>query len=306
MAKSLPIEALRIELLESYKALVTALQTFGHCVLTLDQALPAWVQPLEEDPPGWSHRQAAVDVFQRLLMTPSQDPKQCVQRFGAIGASAQTLEAARDVNAVKKRLAAAYKAIKESEREASLEQVYDCIVRTPLLKKALHQGGLTGLHVVQATRQIHLLPVRPRKIGFTLCRRSSSVQRLDYETALRKAERAGHADAVATIRAYGPGQAFAIVRRQAPHVRANLSYDGAVAGSELPRQKLCSMPLLFPAAPGEAMPLHNGPRTLALLGLDEDMARERRNDSQLALEAPVSEALHLYAYKPDSRDEVSR
>jgi len=295
--------AKRLHLLSTYKGLVGALKELSD-EIEIDTG-QVWVAGCEGDEATLTHRQGVTDIYNRLSMGKHDDPKATIRRFGMIGGSARVIELAVNVNEHKDKLKTAIGEIKRSARADALEglnkSLLEEMARHPQVKETLRRFGISHLNIKQATRNICILKEQPKRIGFTYSTDSSIVYSLSYQEAIRLAEKKEYLDVIRRIKSMGENQKFAITRKQAPFVRANILYrDGLRSVKGRRDQVPAMMPILYPIQDETSVPVHNGIKTEYMMAIDNENDLKRAKRSKINLDVyvdrdhPVSEVLKLY------------
>lgn len=285
--------AVRITLLECFDTLLDRLHAFGR-QLAEDRRLPLWVSRSEQEiEQGLDMRHKAVMLFQSLWYEDGQDGRETITCPGLIGASADTLEAARQCNAAKDAFRDAVLALKKLRKpraDALLDELHR---RDPDVARAMQRMGTARLNLKQAYRHIPLLDVKPVKVGFTWSRQGRTIQRIGHARIRTLLERRSETpqtrlelDKLARLPADEP---LARVRPVCPHLRANVVFD---TGGETERRLVQTpLPLLVPLQAGEDLP-EFVPVPPHPVGAD----RLRRSDVRLEDE-PFLVSLRVYRYR---------
>jgi len=293
----------RLELLSAYKGLIGALDTLGNQI-RIDNG-QVWVTGCNGDDATLTHREGVIDIYSRLSMGKEDDPKETIRRFGVIGGSACVIELAINVNEHKNKLKTAIGEIKRSARADALDdlknEILDEIKRDPTVRETLRRFGLSNLNIKQTTREICILKEQPKRIGFTYSTESSIVYSLSYKDAIKLAEKKDYLDVINKLKRFGESQRFAIARKQAPFVRANITYlDGKRTVKGRRDQVPAMMPILYPIQDENNLPTHNGVKTEYMMEIEDEKNLKRSKRSKINQDVyvdrdnPVSEVLKLY------------
>jgi len=298
--KTLPITALRVEMLQSFQALQSALATFIK-LLNKDSALPVWLG----EPPHDRKRAAA--MFRQLEYVDGQDPKESVTLPGLIACSEPTIAAAETVNQAKDRFQAAVQQVKKHKmdrHDPELTKGFEKLLpkRPKDTSEALERAGLARLHLRQCYRKIPLLEVRPIKASFTWAntRAITKITKKQAKAALSKLHQSETIKAqLDKLNALPDDEPLAQVQDLAPHLRANLVLPAKAKRDEpgkmavKRKQVKSSLPMLYPASAKEPLP------DLPPLGIPEktgkDASRLQRLDTRLDAE-PYLPAIRVHRY----------
>jgi len=290
----------RMAIIEAYRDLVDALSLLGDRVLE-DAAsdLPVWTQTGDYDA-ALTHEARAVKILQLLTYGRAAnviDGRHAETRFGLIAASERTLTQVATVNAVKRHLKEALKDLKDLQRESIAKDALDAISRAPIVREALAAARLQRLHIKQSTRKVVVLAEQPLRMGFTIARGSHVVERLSRDRAIKLATDSKNEAAVTRLQALSADIFVARHRKQAPHVRCNLTYSDKSRREGRPNQVNAYLPIFYPYT-AELEPVkHNGTKVELLLSLDDDTNfRFPRPAERVDHAHPISESLGLYPY----------
>lgn len=237
---------------------------------------------------GLRARAAAQLAFARFDYHDHQEEKRVVRFIGAVACSTEALEAASEVNIAKQNLMTAIRRF----RSASSRRVRD----EKQVRHLLTDLGHARLNLVQAYRQVPIVPATPSRIGFSWILGTTRVRHTTRETALSRLlpalERTGE-DYLA-IREYidsvDPGD-LRQVEAVAAHMRANITW---LQSGE--RRSICihaPLPVLYPIVQGDQEPTISGgmePEPSA----DSRAGRKRRSDVRL-VSIPGTIDVHAFA-----------
>ncbi|MBK8509139.1 MAG: hypothetical protein IPL51_10950 [Candidatus Competibacteraceae bacterium] len=250
--------ALRTELFESYENLIERLDECSTRVRR-DIALAVWVSRTEaEIAEGLDMRLKAIQLYRALWYEDVRDGRETLTCPGIVGASDDTLAAARACNAVKDRFKAAVLALKALERLERREVMVDLHRRQDNLAVAMRRMGVARLNLKQAYRHIPLLDQRPLKIGFTWSKQGRVIQRTSLAAARRLLEQRAETPQILLelqrLAQLRDDEMLARVRGVCPHLRANLVFT-ADGGSGVRRRLMqAPLPILVPLQPGQPLP----------------------------------------------------
>ena len=280
-------------------ALVDALSMLAARLDALDRRLiaeveyPRWVWQAPGKLPAHDQVRA---VLRAIEYIDHQDPHETRICPALLGASDETLKAARAVNAAKIELEAALRAIDpvvvtRHDTRTGVETTQR------LLKVALAEMGYKRFHRRQALRKIVVLNARPARVSYTWAQ-LPKIERTDREAVRIQLQRMLE-EGGATLRlvedlervdALPAGTPLALVRPPHIHPRANLVYG--VRGHATRDQCRAVLPILYPAAPGEALP------TIRALPDDPpiELTRARRKTARV-IESPYLSTLPVHRYR---------
>lgn len=190
---------------------------------------------------GRSAIRLAATAYRHLDFDDDQDERRVVRFVGAVAVPAAVIRRAQTVNEHKASLLEAIGTYRRlaSKRERDSHHVRELLIRL----------GYARLNLVQTYRKIPILSQAPARIGFTWILGTKHVETVSREGAMRRipgdVERSG-ADLARVQREVLDARrnGLRLVRRVAPHVRANIAwYDGDE------RQTACihaPLPVLYP------------------------------------------------------------
>lgn len=228
--------------------------------LSRDQGLPLFVNRLQGSDPD--RRRRVIDSLTRIHYQDGQAANEVIHCPALVGVTDQTLALAESINRVKAELHATLKALDKVRvpDPTSGDKV-------PAVKPILRRLGHARLQRRQATRRIELLESPPESATFTWAhaRRKQPLSAAEArEQLLRDLANAGQerqADRVAELAADlakldGLHADTPLVRLFAPyqHPRVNLVWTLA-DGRVIRRQRRAVVPLLYPAGPGDPLPI---------------------------------------------------
>jgi len=224
--------------------------------LSREQEYPIFVNQVS---PRVDQRRVVIEALTELHYVGDQPPNEVIQCPALLGASAATLDLAERINRVK---AALHQTLKVLDR-VTVPDPDGGSDAVPVLKVALRRLGHARLQRRQATRRIEVVGAAPESATFTWshARRKQALSAAAVREQLLHdlAESGGERRVVLEselARLDGLDDETPLVRLFAPyqHPRVNLVWrlpDGAL----LRKQRRAVVPLLYPACPGEALPV---------------------------------------------------
>lgn len=285
---------LQVALADALSTLVARLDTLDRRLIA-EAGYPQWVW---QAPGRLPARDQARAVLRAIEYIDHQDPHETRICPALLGASAETLKAARAVNVAKIELEAALRAI---DPVVVMRRDPQTGIETPerLLKVALAEMGCKRLHRRQALRKIVVLDQHPNKVSYTWAQ-LPKIERTDREAVHAQLQRMFE-EGGATLRlvedleridALPAGTPLALVRPPHIHPRANLVYG--VRGHASREQCRAVLPILYPAAHDEALP------TIRALPDDPPIEPTRaRRKTVRVIDAPYLSTLPVHRYRPD-------
>jgi hypothetical protein len=274
----------RIAVLNSFKYLNIELNVLLHRINHEDAALPAWLEPLPY--PSLKNdnaRVATCRLYSQLTYLDDQEGREILLGVGLIGASPETLKQAEKLNLAKKQFQLAIKELKAQKltltddwlREAFLG-LFESL-RHEFTATALEAAGLSRLHLKQCYRQIPILEVYPTKVSWTWAN-TRSIKKISKNDAVallnKKGNDLGIQKQIEKVQGLSAEECIAIVQELAPHLRTNIIYP--TRGDEVDRIMMKgSLPLLYPAQLGEALPIVIPPKPRSTSG------RQTRSDLKI-------------------------
>lgn len=229
-------------------------------VLLRDAALPIFVN--DERSSAAQHR-LVVNALTKLHYEDGQAPNEVIHCPALLGVSDQTLVLADRINVLKADLHETLKAF-DKVRVIDPAGGRD---KVPALKVSLQRLGHARLQRRQATRRIETLDAAPESATFTWshARRKQAMTAVEVrEQLLRDLANAGYerqADRVAALaadltRLDSVDDDTPLVRLFAPycHPRVNLVWSQS-NGKLIRKQRRAVVPLLYPADPGDPLPI---------------------------------------------------
>lgn len=283
---------LQVALADALSTLVARLDALDRRLIA-EAGYPQWVWHAPGKLPA---RDQARAVLRAIEYIDHQDPHETRICPALLGASDETLRAARAVNATKIELEAALRAI-DPVLQVRRDPKTGVEITERLLKVALAEIGYKRFHRRQALRKIVVLDRRPNKVSYTWAQ-LPKIERTDRETVRAQLQRMFE-EGGATLRlvedlerieALPAATPLALVRPPHIHPRANLVYG--VRGHSTRAQCRAVLPILYPAAYGEPLP--------ALRALPDDPpiapTRARRASVQVA-DTPYLMTLPVHRYR---------
>lgn len=206
-----------IDLVDSLVQLNQVLLKFTHSLRA--SQMPFWL-------PGKTATtlEQAASLYADIWYLDDQDGRTTRSQHGLIGANAELVSCAIELNTAKARfqkLAIEYRLSQSSELQQSLHH------RTEKLAELLHRHGASRLHLKQCYRQIPVIETRPIKVGFSWYTSGRSIRKLTPQQAeerlLKMDTSQSHIQlqlqAVGNLR---PGDMLAQIQTQVPVIRANM------------------------------------------------------------------------------------
>ena len=262
--------------------------------LGTETALPAWVDGVSDSEIA---RFRIREIYGRLDFEDAQQGNTTVGLTGVIGASESLIEAAYRVNRAKKAFRAAWVAMADMMIEIAALNGGDHPGRLVSLREhhLSNNLGRSRLSVLQAWRSIPIadaVMAIPHRIGMSLSQ-VPKVERVTRAEALERLLRLGDDFGIQAQRdklmAIPEDEPLAIVKRSPPHIRANVAWR--VDGQWVRKQYPATLPLMFLAQPGVALPLIGVPKTHRV----PNTQRPRRLDAKVEPEAFLP-AIHAHRY----------
>ena len=290
----------RIAVLEAFESLQNALEGL-HDAMREDEMLVAWTQetchlPLFI-PNKASHRERAFKALEQLEYLENQAPREILLLPGFIGCSDKTLERARAVNLAKDAFKQCILALKKNHislTDKSLNEALDqSFFRQSQTSLSLKKMGLARLHLKQCYRKIPILEHTPSKISWTWAH-TRSIKRISVKDAekllLKKQNDSGIQRQLNLLSSLSQQESLAIVQELAPHLRANLLFQGNHITQERKMIK-GPIPIFFPAKPQTQAPSFKPPKDKC----DKDANRVIRSDARLD-PTPFLPAIRAHRY----------
>ncbi len=254
---SLSSGVLRIELLNCFEQLLQTLDSF--CAAIRQDDLPVWVSHTEAELDDvLKMRLKVIQLYRALWYEGSEDGRETLTCPGIVGASPETLIAARICNAAKDRFKTATLALKRLGRVEAKAVMTDLHRRQQSVALAMRRMGAARLNLKQAYRRIPLLEECPLKIGFTWSRQGRVIQRTSVEEAQRLLEQRVEAPQITIERRklaeLGSDEVLARVRSVCPHLRANLVFSTSDGSGVWRRLMQAPLPILVPLQVGQSLP----------------------------------------------------
>lgn len=249
--------ASRVVLLKCFEILLDCLDAFCTAVRQ-DSALPVWVSRMESDPlENYDMRIKAIQLYRALWYQDNQDGRETQTCPGIVGASPDTLTAAKVCNVAKDDFKAAVLALKVLGRSEMQVAIADLHRRWEVVSVAMRRMGVARLNLKQAYRHIPLLEQRPIKIGFTWSRQGRVIQRISVAAARCLLEQRVETPQVRLelqrLAEISEKEPLVRVRGVCPHLRANIVFAGT--GTEVTRRLMQTpLPVLVPLQQGERLP----------------------------------------------------
>lgn len=280
---------LEMELYEALTAVETGLERLAGAFLS-ESALPAWTMDCGM---GREARSAAAAMIRQIDFADGQAGNESQILPGLVGCSLAVLRLAAEVNGQKRRLKAALTGLKGlrafvTDGKGKTRQV-------AADHHALARMGHARLHRLQAWRQFRLLEGRPAAAWFAWAE-SKKVYRISTAEARERllafgAEQEHILLQLRRLDSLDPDTPLAVVAWARPHARVNLFWP-----DKRLTQLRASLPILYPAAAGEALP------TLTPITPERQGRTRRSARRDHLLEAdPLLPSIHVYAYAHTGR-----
>lgn len=252
------LTAIRITLLADFEALLERLDLF--CVaVRQDIALPVWISRTEAELiNNQDMRLKAIQVYRALWYEDSQDGRETLTCPGIVGASPNTLIAARACNIAKDNFKRAVLTLKSFSQHEIKGILIDLHQRWETVALAMRRMGAARLNLKQAYRHIPLLERRPLKIGFTWSKQGRVIQRTSVAAARRLLEQRVETPQIRhdlqRLAELGSTEQLARVRSVCPHLRANIVFAEMNNSGVSRRLMQAPLPILVPLCAGEQLP----------------------------------------------------
>lgn len=285
-------EELRVDLANAIHALEHALGALTEA-LGEETRYPIWGWRTEDPAEA---RRNAIAMLRAIDYRPDQPSGETRIYPALLGVRPTTLALAHQVNEAKRELADAFKAMQ------GIRITVDGEVRD-LTRHALSYLGRLHLHYQQATRQIVVCDTAPYRVGFTWLVASAYVRRTSREALLeqlqRRAGEGGDCDPgiladIERLRALPKGEPLARYRRPLPHPRVNIAWRDE-KGQFTRKLRPAVLPILYPAGPGEPLPLLRPLADRVPDGPQRAPRRPRPGERRVAPERfLITEPIHRY------------
>lgn len=287
--------SIRINLVKSFEKLLTQLDAFCSAVRQ-DNRLPVWVSRTEVELAGnLDMRFKAIQLYRALWYEDSQDGRETLTCPGIVGASLNTLTAARACNIAKDEFKAAILALKALGRIEINHAMTDLHRRWETVALAMRRMGAAHLNLKQAYRHIPLLERRPLKIGFTWSKQGRVIQRTSVATARRLLEQRVETPQIRLelqrLAEIDGDEPLARVRSVCPHLRANIVFAEPELATVSRRLMQAPLPILVPLQQGERLP-----EFVAVAPNPPDNPRLRRADIRIEDE-PFLPSVRVHRYR---------
>lgn len=226
------ITELCIDVINTFSDLRQKLQSAAEHICVLDRDLPAWFQapPSLPIPPSYNTREQACALLLQLEYLDQQLPREILVGAGLIAASAETIEAIKNLNIAKNNFKQAIlklKAAKISPSHELLAQNFEQLLshRDPNLAERLTRMGLARVHLKQCYRKIPYFLLRPNKVAWTWAN-TRSIKRISIQEAeqmlIKQSRDAGIERQLKLLQGLDQNEKLAIIQELAPHLRANI------------------------------------------------------------------------------------
>lgn len=284
---------------------LSAWPNFQRSVVALSEAItadierPCWAWRCTSD---GGAREACAAIVRQYMYEDDQDPREVVILPGLVGSTEQVLRLAHAANARRARVKEALMALDRREVRIT-NPLTGRLHRERLGDVVLREEGLARLQRMQVYRDVHVLDRRPDRVGYVWAR-TRRVQRLSVvdvrELVLKflknpPQEPFARAD-LDRLRNLRDDEPLALVEAQPCHARVNLAWKTADGFERTMRP--AAMPLLYPASPGEELPMF---KPLAD-DREERHPRTQRQDRRLE-EQPYLSTLPVFRYRQAQKSE---
>lgn len=229
------------------------------CAMVRHEALPAWVSRTDQEvTENLDMRIKAIQLYQALWYEDGQDGRETLTCPGIVGASLETLAAARKCNVDKDAFKKAVLALKGLTRSQANGLMDDLHRRQETVAIAMRRMGTARLNLKQAYRHVPFLDQRPMKIGFTWSKQGRVIQRTSVATARRLLEQRIETPQVCLdlqrLVEIRSNEMLARVRGVCPHLRANIVFSDSQGHGVQRRLMQAPLPILVPLQCGERLP----------------------------------------------------
>lgn len=291
---------LRIDIIETFKILQSALGELQHNICYTDSALPIWFQePSILNFKNTNSRENLASFLSQLEFVDAQDPKEILLGPGILACSNVTLQSINKVNIAKDNFKESMIKCKKAKiklNDSDLNQEFNLLLdkhRPNIISKALNKMGLARLHLKQCYRKIPILNNRPSKVSWTWAH-TKAIKKIDVNTAremlIKKRQVSGIEDQIRKLETLQPNDKLAIVQELAPHLRANI-----LTGTDAEPKRFMikgSMPIFYLDETNALLPKHSPP---SIVKKPTESSRKQRSDVKLE-GAPFIPALRAHRY----------
>lgn len=266
--------------------------------LRAESGYPQWVWKVEGRLPA---RDQARAIIRATDFIDGQDPHETRICPALLGASYETLAAARAVNQAKMKLDAALRAIDELT-EIRIDEHTGEEAKLPLLKVALASLKRPRFHRRQALRKLVVLDRVPDKVSYTWAR-LNKVERTSRDELLERLEKwiedqgfsPDRRHDLDVLRSFTRNEALAEVRPPHIHPRANIVTPGEDGVERA--QVRAVLPILYPAEQGDRVPLFRALPTEVPTGDKRVRGRPRDPKGKPRVgTTPILKSLPVYRY----------
>jgi hypothetical protein len=271
---------LRVAALNAFEDLTKGIDTLSDAILA-DTDLIAWAQETNDVifpiAANASAREKTVSVLKQNQYLEHQDPREILICAGFVGASFDTIEQVRRVNAQKDHFKQTILALKATK------------AANP---NRLQKMGLARLHLKQCYRKIPLLTCAPHKLNWTWAN-TRSIKKISIikaqELLLKKGDDLGIQIQLQKLNQLPAHESLAIVQELAPHLRVNI----VLMENGIVRRLMMKgpLPVFFPAKPQTPFPTFAPPAKKR----GRDQNRSIRSDVKLD-PTPFLPAIRVHRY----------
>lgn len=247
---------IRIDFANALKELEARL-TILDARLQAESGYPQWIWKVEGRMPA---RDQARAVIRATDYIDGQDPHETRICPALLGVSHETLAAARAVNQAKMKLDAALRAI-DALTESVIDEITGVETKQPLLKAALASLKRARFHRRQALRKLVVLDRAPEKVSYTWAR-LNKVERTTRDELVGRLEQWMEEQGFSQDRQHDLGVLKSLTRNEPlaevrpPHIHPRANIVTRCEDHVERTQVRAVLPLLYPAEPGDRIPLH--------------------------------------------------
>lgn len=243
-------------------------------------------------------RAAVVDALRQWSYEPDQMPRESRRFIGLFAITPAQAEAIDTLNAAKTVFAQAIARVRGDDTEALLPELTRALGAARKLRQSLTSMGQPRVHLLQATRQIPVLPPQTHSVGFTWARGSKSTVVVELDEAIAAIEKRcadnperRAADCQALTNAVAAGFELRKARTTSAHLRANVAY-----GAGQKKQMTASLPFAVIIDHQSTWPRHAEPASIPVAP-PISAGRLQRTDVRIHPE-PLTASAPFYAAEP--------
>ncbi|KPJ92734.1 MAG: hypothetical protein AMJ53_08790 [Gammaproteobacteria bacterium SG8_11] len=284
--------AIQLDARQCFDAAVAALATLEKCILA-DREFPIWIERYSRR----GARSHAIATLGSWYGEDGQKSTSTVRCLGVIGASPETLQAVRELNARKTAFKNAMAPLSRRKIMAPDPDDPGQQVWTDLSRVILRRIRLKRLKQRQLTRQLVILPEHLQSIKFSRSDNSYSHKRISQDEARQRLFNLGDDAGIRTqlkqLQTLGRDEVLVVVTKVPAHYRQNITYLDPDSGEVVRKQYKSSLPLFYLTEPGRPLPKLREPQ-------DDTQPRQRRSIRDIEDEAFLP-AIHAYRYRKGLR-----